>query len=171
MNDYNDFRLIDEDKLNKLACEYNNKLNEVKIYNFEENFEEKFKNLQNCLSGCLHYVNNMILSSKNKEILNELSLIKDNLLRFEENLNVLYEKDGSKDEDNFDKSFSNNKQGFFDCLFGFLENLFDFENFEVNGKIKASLNSMIKEVIEILKKINNLDVNVLKIFSLFFRKK
>lgn len=171
MNNYDDFRLIDEDKLNKLVCEYNNKLNEVKIYNFEENFEEKFESLQNCLSGCLHYINNMILSSKNKEILNELSLAKENLLRFEENLNVLYEKDGVKDVDNFNKSFSNNKQGFFDCLFDFLENLFDFENFEVNGKIKASLNSMIKEVIEILKKINNLDIDSLKILSLFFRRK
>ncbi len=167
---YDDFKLIDEQKMNELACEYNKKLNSVKINQVDNEFREKFDNLMNNLLLSLHYVRNLIMQSKNNENFSKLKQIEAKLLNFEESLKILYEIDKSQNNEEIEQTYSNNKQGLIESLLQLLRSLIDFENFEYNAKIKTSLQVFINDVIQILKDINFLNLETKKIFSLFFNR-
>ena len=169
-NIYDDFRLCDEQKMCKLVNAYNKKLNEIKIFSTENNFDEKLVSLLDSEKLCLHYINNLIKTCKNKEDLNCLLDAQNFFMSSFENLKTLYEKQNFMLDENVDSHFSNNITGFFDSIFCFLQNLFDFFNFETNAKIKSTIFSLIISCIDIAKKINSQNILQLKVFSLFARK-
>ena len=169
-NIYDDFRLCDEQKMCELVNAYNKKLNEVKIFSTENNFDEKLVSLLDSESLCLHYINNLIKTCKNKEDLNCLLDAQKFFMSSFENLKTLYEKQDTNIDENVDSNFSNNITGFFDSVFCFLQNLFDFFNFETNAKIKSTIFGLIISCIDIAKKINSQNMLQLKVFSLFARK-
>lgn len=169
-NIYDDFKLCDEQKMNELLNEYNKKLCEVKINSQQNNFEEKLEALLKSAKLCLHYVNNLIKTCKNSDDLKCLTNVQSFFLTSFENLKTVYEKNELEIKESFESEFSNNLTGFFDSVFVFLQNLFDFYNFETNAKIKSSLFAMIISTIDLAKGVNKQNILSLKIFSLFRRK-
>lgn len=166
-NDYNDFKLLSDEKLNELVVAYHNKLGQITTSSIEDDFTHKFSKLIDYINLSLHYLNNLVVSSKNKEIFDELIIVKDKLLGFKDDLNLLYEIEIEPKKEEIEQNFSNNESGFIDSFVCFLQILFDFINFESNGKIKISLSNIFTECLEIIKLVNGLQVSNYKIFSLF----
>ncbi|MGN1208250.1 MAG: hypothetical protein ACI4TI_02155, partial [Christensenellales bacterium] len=138
----------------------------VKVFEFDE-INKKFDLMLESLQKSLHYCKNLINLANNKDNLKELEDIKTELISFEEKLKMLYDENETHKEIGFESNFSNNKDGLLEALLSFLQNLFDFVQFEDNVKIKSSLMGIISKTFEILKKIVGINVPVLKIFSLF----
>jgi len=166
-NNYNDFKLLSDEKLNELVVAYHNKLGQITTSSIEDDFTHKFSKLIDYINLSLHYLNNLVVSSKNKEIFDELIVVKDKLLGFKDNLKLLYEIEIEPKKEEIEQNFSNNESGFIDGLICFLQILFDFINFESNVKIKISLSNIFTECLEIIKLLNGLYVSNYKVFSLF----
>lgn len=166
-NYYDDFKLIDENKLSDISKAYADKLEKVKIFSSFENFEEKLSKMFDNLKICGHLINNLLLEAKNKENLQIFLEIKNNIEEFEKKLNILYEKENCDNKLEISNEFSSNEKAFVDEFISFLQNLFVFLGFETNIKVKTSLENMFVEGLNLLKKLNNIKVSKLKIFSLF----
>lgn len=173
---YNDFELINEQKMLELKSAYEIKLSKVKMFNFENiDFSQTFKILIKELTNSKHYISNLIKSSKNIENLNLLKKIKEEINTYIENLNNLYEISNVYDDLNDVKdnlNYNENIKRIIESLLTFLEELFKLINFESNIKIKNAICNIFNNSLQNIKQINSLtqNVNNLKIFSLFKNK-
>lgn len=167
---YDDFKVIEEDKFNKLLNEYNLNV-KVVTNNLDEEFLAKFKDLLNFLYKSNHNIENLIKLSSNTNNLETLSKIKDKLNEIAEKLKVLYNITETENEENnnINKNFEENYKQILYNLLEFLKHIFNFISFESNIKIKNSLEIIFYEVIEILEELNKLENRKPHIFSLFKR--
>lgn len=167
---YDDFKIIEEDKFNKLLNEYS--LN-VKVIanNLDEGFLAKFNDLLNFLYKSNHNIENLIKLSSNTNNLETLSKIKEKLNEIAEKLKVLYNitETENEEDNNINKNFEENYKQILNNLLEFLKHIFNFISFESNIKIKNSLEIIFYEVIEILEELNKLENRKPHIFSLFKR--
>lgn len=163
---YDDFKLIDEEKLIKLMNDYNKQI-KVKANSFKSN-EEKILLLVDFLNKSNHNIDNLINESKN---IKNLDLFKDAykiIKEIVEKISNLYDLTFTNNlENETDENFANNLKSATLNLVSALENLFDIINIEENVKIKNSLIIIFTEIINLLKEINSIDIIKPKIISLF----
>ena len=165
---YNDFRLIDEEKINSLLTEYNSKI-KVNINNIDGEFLGNLEHLLQTLTNSKHNIDNLIALSKNSSFLEKLNNFKAKITEIYEKLVNLYDvlEVESENGDKVDKNFEENYKNIINNLLSVLKKVFEFISFESNIKIKNSLNIIFYEVLEMLEDLNNLSFNKPKIFSLF----
>lgn len=170
---YDDYKIIEEDKFNKLLNEYNLNV-KVNATNLDEEFLTKFNGLLNFLYKSGHNIENLIKLSSNNLNLEILKNIKDKLNVINDKLKVLYnitetENNIDNNTDNINKNYEENYKQIVNNLLEFLKLLFNFISFESNIKIKNSLEIIFYNVIEILEELNKIETRKQHIFSLFKR--
>lgn len=170
---YDDYKIIEEDKFNKLLNEYNLNV-KVNATNLDEEFLTKFNGLLNFLYKSGHNIENLIKLSSNNLNLEILKNIKDKLNVINDKLKVLYnitetENNTDNNTDNINKNYEENYKQIVNNLLEFLKLLFNFISFENNIKIKNSLEIIFYDAIEILEELNKIETRKQHIFSLFKR--
>lgn len=171
---YDDYKIIEEDKFNKLLNEYNLNV-KVNATNLDEEFLTKFNGLLNFLYKSGHNIENLIKLSSNNFNLEILKNIKDKLNVINDKLKVLYnitETENNTDnntDNNINKNYEENYKQIVNNLLEFLKLLFNFISFESNIKIKNSLEIIFYDAIEILEELNKIETRKQHIFSLFKR--
>ncbi len=171
---YDDYKIIEEDKFNKLLNEYNLNV-KVNATNLDEEFLTKFNGLLNFLYKSGHNIENLIKLSSNNLNLEILKNIKDKLNVINDKLKVLYnitETENNTDnntDNNINKNYEENYKQIVNNLLEFLKLLFNFISFESNIKIKNSLEIIFYDAIEILEELNKIETRKQHIFSLFKR--
>ena len=170
---YDDYKIIEEDKFNKLLNEYNLNI-KVNATNLDEEFLTKFNGLLNFLYKSGHSIENLIKLSSNNLNLEILKDIKDKLNVINDKLKVLYnitetENNTDNNTDNINKNYEENYKQIVNNLLEFLKLLFNFISFENNIKIKNSLEIIFYDAIEILEELNKIETRRQHIFSLFKR--
>ena len=174
---YDDYKIIEEDKFNKLLNEYNLNV-KVNATNLDEEFLTKFNGLLNFLYKSGHNIENLIKLSSNNLNLEILKNIKDKLNVINDKLKVLYnitetenntENNTDNNTDNINKNYEENYKQIVNNLLEFLKLLFNFISFESNIKIKNSLEIIFYDAIEILEELNKIETRKQHIFSLFKR--
>lgn len=170
---YDDYKIIEEDKFNKLLNEYNLNV-KVNATNLDEEFLTKFNGLLNFLYKSGHNIENLIKLSSNNLNLEILKNVKDKLNVINDKLKVLYnitetENNIDNNTDNINKNYEENYKQIVNNLLEFLKLLFNFISFESNIKIKNSLEIIFYDAIEILEELNKIETRKQHIFSLFKR--
>lgn len=167
---YDDFKLLNESKLMQMANEYSQRLSKIKTLS-ADNYNEKISRLKNFLIDAEHYLNNLINLSANKEILGILSEIKEEIKKYIEEINILFDISVAEniEEQQNALNFENNKMQLINSIINFICELFDCINIEDNLKIKSALENIFYGLIEMLKRINEIKIDRIKIFSFFKR--
>ena len=165
---YNDFKLIEEEKILSVFNEYNKKLDIVKISNVSEEHQQKLTELFYNLKKSQLFLDGLIRKSQNKQVLTILQEIKDEIVKINSELFALFELDNEYFDEKFNVN-SFNKKELSNCLLDFLQTLFYFLENERNIKMQSVLKNIFKKLIEILKEINGVEVEKMKIFTLFKR--
>lgn len=167
---YDDYKIIEEDKFNKLLNEYNLNV-KVNATNLDEEFLTKFNSLLNFLYKSEHNIENLIKLSSNNLNLEIFKSIKDKLNVIIDKLKVLYNITETENEtdNNINKNYEENYKQIVNNLLEFLKLLFNFISFESNIKIKNSLEIIFYDVVEILEELNKIETHKQHIFSLFKR--
>lgn len=167
---YDDYKIIEEDKFNKLLNEYNLNV-KVNATNLNDEFLSKFNDLLNFLYKSEFNLENLIKISSNSLNLKVLKNAKGKINEIAEKLKDLYNMPDIENEKNNSiiKNFEENYKQMLNNLLEFLRLLFGFISFETNIKIKNSLESIFYETIEILKELSKIENRKQHIFSLFKR--
>lgn len=163
---YDDFKLIDEEKLLQLAKDYNNN---VKVnVNEYANFEEKYNLFIKYLTWAKHYINNLMNISVNLGCYEILKKINEDLKTIIDKVNNIYEITEIKEFDNnFNDNFDANFKKININLISALRIIFDLIEVEDNIKITNSLKIIFNEIVDILQILNEIEIIKPKIISLF----
>lgn len=164
---YNDYKIIDENKFEEMSLAYAKKLARVKTNSVGENIDDKLKKMLENLNFCLHILNNLILGAKNKDNLEIFLFTKNQIEEFLKKLQILYERENVDKLLEIKNEILLSEKVFTNEFISFLQNLFEFLGSETNVKIKISLENMMVEGLNVLKEFNKLQVSKQRIFSLF----
>ena len=158
---YNDYRLIDEDKLFAMQKEYSKKL-QVRVENFE-NAEKSHNLLYNLLLTSKQILESLINNSKSFETKTQIKQILENINKNIERFEGLFEI-VEKEEKTFNFEF--NLKSLVSTLLNFLSELFELISLENNMKMLVVFREIFKEILEDVKILNNISLSP-KILTLF----
>lgn len=158
---YNDYRLIEEDKLFAMQKEYSKKL-QVRVENFE-NAEKSHNLLYNLLLTSRQILESLINNSKSFESKTQTKQILENINKNIERFEGLFEI-VEKEEKAFNFEF--NLKSLVSTLLNFLGELFELISLENNMKMLVVFREIFKEILEDIKILNNISLSP-KILTLF----
>ena len=164
---YNDYKLIDEEKLFEMQRAYSDKLR-YKVL-LMENSKNCYENLHNILLTSKQILISQINNSKNLEIQTAFKEVLQNIDKNIERIDGILEISTYEENKGYDYEY--NLHSLIDVLIGFLQELFELIVIESSMKMLAVLREIFRDILEDIKMLNKLNINNLRIFSLFRKKR